>query len=78
MKDKHNNFMRLNLSNISGYFSKLMAFVYVMAGVYLIFFYPDNLSLNKTLKISMGFVIILYGFYRIYRVFYSINEDNEN
>ena len=70
--------MRLNLSSLSGNFRNLMAFVYVLAGVYLIFFYPDTSSLNKSLKTGIGIVIIIYGFYRIYRVFYSINEDNEN
>lgn len=69
--------MKPDLNSLSGYFRNAMAFVYVLAGVFLIFFYPDTPSISDTLKIVMGIAMILYGFYRIYRVYLSIKIDNE-
>jgi hypothetical protein len=55
-----------------------MAFVYVLAGGYLILADAEKLLINHTVKIIMGAMLVIYGFYRIYRVFKVTKEQNEN
>jgi len=63
--------MRTDLAGILGYFNVFMAFFYVFAGSYLVFSDLNFLAINKIYRIILGIVIIVYGFYRIYRAFKS-------
>ncbi len=69
--------MRFYLAGIPRYFSFFMAFVYVVAGAFLIFSNRDIFSLNRNLKIGMGIVVLSYGFYRTYKAFQAIIKRNE-
>jgi hypothetical protein len=69
--------VRIDLGGILGYFKDIMALFYVVAGAFLIFSDLNILPINKTYRISLGIVLMIYGFYRIYRAFRLIREQNE-
>jgi hypothetical protein len=69
--------MKYNLNAILKIFNNFMAFIYVLAGIYIIFSHSEFLSINSTFKIFLGSVIIAYGVYRIYRVFRATSARDE-
>jgi len=56
-----------------------MAFVYLLLGIFVLFFDAFPIPLSITGKIIIGIVFILYGIYRIYSNYLGIkskrNED---
>ena len=47
-------------------FRLLMVFVYLVAGILILFFDVLPLSINPTGKMYFGIIIILYGIFRMY------------
>lgn len=70
--------MKFDLTVILRLFNNFMAFVYVITGAFLIFSDIGFLSTNKTYKVILGVMLLIYGFYRIYRAFHAIRVQNEN
>jgi len=60
-------------------FKSTMAFVYLLLGIFILFFDAFPIPLSITGKIIIGIVFILYGLYRIYSNYLGIkakrNED---
>jgi hypothetical protein len=69
--------VRIDLGGIPGYFKDFMALLYVVTGAFLIFSDLNILSISKTYRISLGIVLLIYGFYRAYRAFRFIREQDE-
>ena len=70
--------MRPGLSLILKVFSSAMAFIYAIAGMYLIFSDVAFLTLDRRYKIILGIVLLVYGLYRIYRSLKAKPVTNEN
>ncbi len=63
-------------------FSIFMVFFYLIAGIYLLFFF-DSSNFNRPVIVIMGVTFMFYGLYRTYRAYVKIVEvfftkDNEN
>ena len=59
-------------------FECFMAVMYVLASyVFLFTHFFDNSILPKGIRIGLGIVLGLYGFFRIYRAYKKITQRNE-
>ncbi len=63
-------------------FSVFMVFFYLIAGIYLLFFFESG-NFNRPVIVIMGVTFIFYGLYRTYRAYLKIVEvfftkDNDN
>lgn len=60
-------------------FKSTMAFVYLLLGIFVLFFDAFPIPLSIAGKITIGIVFIMYGIYRIYSNYLGIkakrNED---
>jgi len=61
------------VEQITAIFTTFMVFVYLGAGIFLIF-YSDMSYLDKAVRVIMGSTFIFYGLYRAYRAYVKIVE----
>ncbi len=54
-------------------FSVFMVFFYLIAGIYLLFFFESG-NFNRPVIVIMGVTFIFYGLYRTYRAYLKIVE----
>jgi cytochrome c biogenesis protein CcdA len=70
------------MRQVSAIFSVFMVFFYFGAGIYMIFFFRQT-TLDKSILIIFGSVLIFYGIYRAYVAFVNIvnlffKKDNDS
>lgn len=61
------------VEQVTAIFTTFMVFVYLGAGIFLIF-YSDMSYLDKAVRVIMGSTFIFYGIYRAYRAYVKIVE----
>lgn len=61
------------VEQVSTIFTSFMVFVYLGAGIFLLF-YSDMSYLDKAVRVIMGSTFIFYGLYRAYRAYVKIVE----
>ena len=54
-------------------FSVFMVFFYLIAGIYLLFFFESG-NFNRPVIVIMGVTFIFYGLYRTFRAYQKIVE----
>lgn len=59
------------MRQISAIFSIFMVFFYLGVGIFMIFFFK-NTTLDRSVLVIFGSVLIFYGLYRAYRTYVSI------
>lgn len=71
------------MQQVTAIFSIFMVFFYLIAGIYLLFFF-DSGNYNRPVIVIMGVTFMFYGLYRTYRayvkiieVFFTKDKDNE-
>jgi cytochrome c biogenesis protein CcdA len=71
------------MQQVSAVFGILMVFFYLGLGIFMMFFFK-NTTLDRSVLVIFGSVLIFYGLYRAYRTYVTIvnlffkhNEDDE-
>jgi len=61
------------MQQVTAIFGIFMVFFYLGAGIFLIFFFRET-SLDRSVLVIFGSVLIFYGLFRAYRTYVSIIE----
>ncbi|MCU0423633.1 MAG: hypothetical protein MUC81_12565 [Bacteroidia bacterium] len=59
------------------YFSVIMAIFYFVCGLAFLYL-PWFTSVNTTSRYAIAILLLIYGLFRAYRIYYKIKKDKEN
>jgi hypothetical protein len=61
------------MQQVTAIFGIFMVFFYLGAGIFLIFFFRET-TLDRSVLVIFGSVLIFYGLFRAYRTYVTISE----
>ena len=71
--------VRMDPNKIFAYFGYAMAGIFSALGIFMLFFFPEELYIPEKFRVMFGVILLLYAFYRVFSIRIKLRqlEDDE-